>query len=182
MNATNDQINFNFSRKLDIQRNLSLEKADNLYEKIFTHNYRNILLEKHLKLLVLELFYCWYEAEDQFLTLSMSKRGYLSMSRYNPNKISSYTIKIINFLKKKEFIEFYPGFFDTFRNISRLSRIRASKKLMKLYENVRLPNKFKVNHPNREYVVKTDGKKKKLNILTILKHKKLKRLFQIIMI
>ena len=35
MNATNDQINFNFSRKLDIQRNLSLEKADNLYEKIF---------------------------------------------------------------------------------------------------------------------------------------------------
>ena len=34
MNVTNDQINFNFSRKLDIQKNLSLEKADNLYEKI----------------------------------------------------------------------------------------------------------------------------------------------------
>ena len=90
----------------------------------------------------------------------MSKRGYLSISRYNPNKISSYTIKIVNFLKKKELIEFYPGFFDTIKNISRLSRIRATEKLIKLFSKVKLPNKLKINHPNREYLIKTNGHKK----------------------
>ena len=44
------------------------------------------------------------------LAVSMSKRGYLSNSRYNPNKISSYLIKVINFLKVENFIKFYPGF------------------------------------------------------------------------
>ena len=156
MNATNDQINFNFSRKLDIQRNLSLEKADNLYEKIFTHNYRNILLEKHLKLLVLELFYCWYEAEDQFLTLSMSKRGYNSRSRYNPNKISSYTIKAINFLKEEKLIDFYPGFFDRKKNISRLTRIRASKNLINQFSQSILSVDRKLNHPQREFLILKD--------------------------
>ena len=89
----------------------------------------NQISYKHLKFLVLELFYCWLESSNQLLATSMSKRGYLSISRYNPNKISSYTIKIVNFLKKKELIEFYPGFFDTIKNISRLSRIRATENL-----------------------------------------------------
>ena len=135
MNVTNDQINFNFSRKLDIQKNLSLKKADNLYEKIFNHNYKNIFLQKHLKLLILELFYCWRESEDQFLTLSMSKRGYNSKSRYNPNNISSYTIKAINFLRDEKLIDFHPGFFDRKKNISRLTRIRASKNLVNLFSH-----------------------------------------------
>ena len=111
MNVTNDQINFNFSRKLDIQKNLSRKRQIIFMKKIFNHNYKNIFLEKHLKLLILELFYCWYESEDQFLTLSMSKRGYNSKSRYNPNNISSYTIKAINFLRDEKLIDFHPGFF-----------------------------------------------------------------------
>ena len=63
------------------------------------------------------------------LAVSMSKRGYLSKSRYNPNKISSYIIKVVHFLKKEEYIEFFPGFYDSKTNVSRLSRIKASKKL-----------------------------------------------------
>ena len=69
------------------------------------------------------IYYCWVESDQQMLSVSMSKRGYLSNSRYNPNKISSYTIKVINFLKKENYIHFYPGFFDSIRKKSRLSRI-----------------------------------------------------------
>lgn len=156
MNVTNDQINFNFSRKLDIQKNLSLEKADNLYEKIFNHNYKNIFLQKHLKLLILELFYCWHESEDQFLTLSMSKRGYNSKSRYNPNNISSYTIKAINFLRDEKLIDFHPGFFDRKKNISRLTRIRASKNLVNLFSHSLLLLDKKINHPKREFLILKD--------------------------
>ena len=86
--------------------------AINLLENIVSLKGKNILLEKHLKLLLLELFYCWHESSEQFLSLSMSKRGYNSKSRYNPNNISSYTINAVNFLKKIKLIDFFPGFFD----------------------------------------------------------------------
>ena len=69
------------------------------------------------------------------LAVSMSKRGYLSNSRYNPNKISSYIIKVVHFFKKKveKYIQFFPGFYDSKEKVSRLSRIHASKKLSELF-------------------------------------------------
>ena len=123
MNKSNDQIDFNFSRNLDIQKNLFLDFIDSF---IADFSNKDLLFKKHLKIVMIELFYCWRESEEQFLSVSMSKRGYSSKSRYNPNKISSYTIKIINFLKDEKIIDFYPGFFDRKSGKSRLTRIRAS--------------------------------------------------------
>ena len=94
------------------------------------------------------------------LTVSMSKRGYLSQSRYNPNKISSYLIKIIKFLKSSDFIEFYPGFYDSVTLKSRLSRIKGSAKLFELFKKIKLTEKIRINHPKREFVIKMDGNKK----------------------
>ena len=110
MNIVNDQIDFNFSRPLDIQKNIDLKKAESLLENSISIENKNFLLEKHLKLLLIELFYCWYESSEQFLSLSMSKRGYNSKSRYNPNNISSYTINAVNFLKKNKLIDFFSWF------------------------------------------------------------------------
>ena len=100
MKKTDDQIDFNFSRPLDIQKNLEIDFLDLILNEI-NFEKKNLLFNKHLKLLILELFYCWSESTNQMLSVSMSKRGYLSNSRYNPNKISSYLIKVINFLKKE---------------------------------------------------------------------------------
>ena len=105
---------------------------------------KKLLFNRHLKLLILELFYCWSESTNQMLTVSMSKRGYLSNSRYNPNKISSYLIKAVNFLRNEKLIEFYPGFFDSIRKKSRLSRIRASDNLIKLFNKIKLPKKLRL--------------------------------------
>ena len=49
MNIVNDQIDFNFSRPLDIQKNLNLKKAESLYENSISVKKKNFLLEKHLK-------------------------------------------------------------------------------------------------------------------------------------
>ncbi len=156
MNTVNDQIDFNFSRPLDIQKNLDLKKAESLYKNsIFTEN-KNFLLEKHLKLLLIELFYCWYESNKQFLSLSMSKRGYNSKSRYNPNNISSYTINAVNFLRKIKLIDFFPGFFDRKTKKSRLTRIRASKGLRNYFEESLQFIDKKINHPKREFVIIRD--------------------------
>ena len=159
MKKTDDQIDFNFSRPLDIQKNLDINFLDIVLTEI-NFEKKNPIFVKHLKFLILELFYCWLESSHQMLSVSMSKRGYLSDSRYNPNKISSYTIKVVKFLQKEKLIEFYPGFFDSIRKKSRLSRIRATTNLMELFKRVSLPKKFKISHPSREYLIKTDGKKK----------------------
>ena len=156
MNKVNDQIDFNFSRPLDIQKNLDLKKANSLLENIVSLKEKNILLEKHLKLLLLELFYCWHESSEQFLSLSMSKRGYNSKSRYNPNNISSYTINAVNFLKKIKLIDFFPGFFDRTTKKSRLTRIRASKELRDYFEESLQFVDKKINHPKREFVIIRD--------------------------
>ncbi len=162
MKKNNDQIDFNFSRPLDLQKDISSKDIDEFIPKIIDINILNIYMTKHLKLLILELFYCWKESENQFLVLSMSKRGYHSKSRYNPNNISSYVIKAVNFLKEKSFIEFYPGFYDRKTNNSRLSRIRASKILIDFFEKHKLFFNNKINHPLREYLIVKDAKNKKL--------------------
>ena len=162
MNIDNDQIDFNFSRPLDIQKNIDLKKAESLLENSISIENKNLLLEKHLKLLLIELFYCWYESNEQFLSLSMSKRGYNSKSRYNPNNISSYTINAVNVLRKINLIDFFPGFFDRKTKKSRLTRIRASKDLRNYFEDSLQFVDKKINHPKREFVIIRDQLKNKV--------------------
>ena len=73
MKKTDDQIDFNFSRPLDIQKNLDVDFLDVVLNEIdFEKN--NQISYKHLKFLVLELFYCWLESSNQLLATSMSKK------------------------------------------------------------------------------------------------------------
>ena len=104
-----DQLDFDFSRPIDIQRNIDLEVLRS-FSEYFSDQKDNQLFLKHIKLLIVELYLSWMEDKDQFLSVSMSKRGYRLNSRYNPNNISSYLIKTIRFLESKKLIELYPGF------------------------------------------------------------------------
>ena len=112
MKSKTDQLDFDFSRPIDFQRNISSEIIDDCVSELFKEN-KNPLFKKHLKILILELYYCWIESDKQFLTVSMSKRGYNSKSRYNPNNISSYIIKVVNLLVENRLINFHAGFYDT---------------------------------------------------------------------
>ena len=68
----------------------------------------------------------------------MSKRGYNSKSRYNPNNISSYLIKVVKLLVKNNLINFHAGFYDTRTKKSRLTRIKSSKILINQFEKIKL--------------------------------------------
>jgi len=83
----------------------------------------------------------------------MSKRGYRANSRYNPNKISSYTIRAVRHLHAEGLIDFFPGFYDSKRRISRLTRIRASEVLREHFNKIRKIPGWKVNHLKREYLL-----------------------------
>ena len=154
MNLKNYQTNFDFSRPFDLQKNLNNGFANNILNILETNKTlkNNLLFKRHFNFIITELFFCWLESKDQFLSVSMSKRGYNSNSRYNPNKISSYCIKIIKYLKQKELLDFHPGFFDLKNKKSRLTRIKAKKKLIDEFVKVRLNKSYSIHHQKREFV------------------------------
>ena len=122
MKIISDQLDYNLSRKLDFQKNLNCLDDGILHSLKIVDNNKN--LNKHLKFLIVDLYSVWSESNAQFLSVSMSKRGYKAKSRYNPNMISSLLIQVIKTLKKNDLIELYPGFFDLKKNIRRQTRIR----------------------------------------------------------
>ena len=154
MNLENYQTNFDFSRAFDLQKNLNNGFAKNIFDDLVTSATlkRNKLFQKHFNFVITELFFCWLESEEQFLSVSMSKRGYNSNSRYNPNKISSYCIKVINYLRENELLEFFPGFFDLRKKKSRLSRIKAKDKLIIEFKKVKLNKSYFIHHAKREFI------------------------------
>ena len=158
MKNNDDQIDFNFSRSLDFQKNLDISFCDEILENLNLKFNNNLLLAKHIKFMILELFYVWLESPNQFLSVSMSKRGYHSSSRYNPNSLSSYAIRVINSLKEQKLIDFFPGFFDLKNNVRRQTRIRASDVLKKEFEKINLNKNWLINHRNREYLFAMDLK------------------------
>jgi len=153
-----NQIDFNFSRPLDVQKSLDTNILENLISSVKSAG-SNEILNKHIKYLVIELFYCWYESENQFLSVSLSKRGYKAKSRYNPNRISSRMIDAIKILKDNGFIDFFPGFFDEKKNISRQTRIRASNLIIKEFSNKNFYPFNSINHKKREVLFLREHKK-----------------------
>jgi len=158
MNDKNIQIDFNFSRPIDFQKNIDSIEFNKFYKSLLISS-SDKLLEKHLKLIIIELIFCWFESKDQFLTVSMSKRGYRAKSRYNPNMISSCLIQAVKKIKDKKLLELFPGFFDLKRNISRLTRIRASEDLVSKFTKYNFNHIEFLNLKNRETILLSDSHK-----------------------
>lgn len=155
------QLDFNFCRPLDFQKNLNLDvPIENFADGKFLS--KSSLNSKHLKLLIVELYCSWFESEDQFLTVSLSKRGYKVKSRYNLNSISSQLISCIKYLKNEKLIDFFPGFYDTRTKISRLTRIRASSHLKKEFLKLNLNPFNTLNLDKRENIYLLDSNQKSI--------------------
>lgn len=145
------QIDFNFSRPLDLQKRIDLS-LDLIPSALKVKNFDS-LTTKHVIFLITELYCCWIESDKQFLVVSMSKRGYKANSRYNINSISSKLIDSIKYLRNKELIDYYPGFYDFKKKISRLTRIKASPKLIEHFKNLNVNTLSILNNKNRENLI-----------------------------
>ena len=152
MKAESNQLDFNFSRPIDFQKNLNFPLLTEKFEDFFPEKKSNHLFVKHLRLIIVELYHCWSESENQYLTVSMSKRGYKSKSRYNPNRISSQLIMVVKYLSKLNLIDLHKGFYDSKRKISRLTRIRASRRMIVEFMKINLGENIKINHAKREFL------------------------------
>ena len=158
MKTSKDQLDYNFSRSVDFQKKIENIKDEDI-EDLGLNNISPIK-KKHLKFLITDLFSAWKESPSQFLSVSMSKRGYKANSRYNPNRISSLTIEGIKILKEKKLIEFHPGFFDLKRKVSRQSRIKAKGQLVDMFEHYNITANDILFSKNREFIFLLNKDKK----------------------
>ena len=158
MKNQKDQLDYNFSRQFDLQKKIEIIKDQDLGNLGFKS--LGLLQKKHLKFLITDLFSAWKESPNQFLSVSMSKRGYKANSRYNPNRISSLTIETIKNLKEKKLIEFHPGFFDIRNKISRQSRIRAKGDLLEAFKSYSFTANDILFSKDREFILLLNKEKK----------------------
>lgn len=91
-------------------------------------------IKKHLRLILTDLFVVHKENNKKFISYSRDTSGYIQGSRMDKIFIKrKYLIFIIDWLEKEGYIEHFKGFYDRIKDIGRLSRMRASKKLLKMF-------------------------------------------------
>ena len=116
---------------------------------------------KHLKVVVLDL-YIANKVGVPWVAYSRTKNDYNKESRYNKLHIG-YTplIKVIDSLKKLGYIEHAIGFYDRSTGFGYQSRMRATKKLIKLIETRKVKH-FMIRKHELEEVILLKDKERKL--------------------
>ena len=104
--------------------------------------------KKQFKVLLLDLYVAWTIDPALFIGISMSNSGYKS-SRYNALHISNVMIKLVNILTDAELIDKHIGSEAS----RRTTRIRASDKLVQMFEAVEF-GEFDIHqHEDREVII-----------------------------
>ena len=90
---------------------------------------------KHIKIVVLDLYVNWLGDPERYVSFHRSKTAYKRDSRYNKINASFAIVTVIDALHKLGYIEAYKGFHDMVGDRSKLSRMKATDKLIDLIQN-----------------------------------------------
>jgi len=118
------------------------DAADFLYKKIKKFGIPNNLkinrLKNHLKVFLVNLYSCHQQDKKQYIAISLRKGSY-SEAKYLKKIFLNYRyVKyIMNFLGREGYIDFKRGFQSNFT--SRVSRMKASQKLLRLFRKYEKP-------------------------------------------
>lgn len=134
------------SRPLDVYRwsdHLEVNVfVDAIYKAYFIDDAGNTTIrKKHIKVVLLDLYLCWYECPESHIAIHMRKSAYSNgivtskgNSRYNELHIKPTTIKVIHRLVKAGVIGIKTGFQHPDGH-GRISRIWALPPLVKMFED-----------------------------------------------
>ena len=87
-----------------------------------------------IKNLIINVFKAFNEDPSRYVAIHLGKPYYTSIkSRYNELHIKTILIPAVHLLAEHKYIELHTGFFNKTSGIGRISRIRASNKLIKLF-------------------------------------------------
>lgn len=115
--------------------------------------------KKQFKVVLLDLYVCWSEDHEQWLSVSLSPKDYESVnSRYNALFISSIIIQMIKDMKTLGWIDLIPGTPNP-NNIANgrgyQTRIRATDSLTKLFSSAKFTAKDCPISSDKEVIILT---------------------------
>lgn len=134
---------------------------------------------RHFLNLISNLFRC-YKSEKNFVAYSRANSPdgmsfYPKNDENNPEKITIYHLKrLITILEKNGYLENMNGFIDRERRRSRNSRMRATDKLIVLFDKFKISLKDIMVNPNKPVIVLKNSEKKKITYLPDEDIKKMK--------
>ncbi len=116
--------------------------------------------KKHIKVVVLDLYAKWLADPERYVSYHRMKTAYKAKSRYNEIHISYITVSIVDALRELDYVEHHIGYFDHTGRRSRISRMRATEKLISLIRDQHhVELEMIETHPNRECIVLRDQDK-----------------------
>ena len=110
-----------------------------------------------IKNLIINLFKVFNDDPTMYVAIHLGKPYYTSLkSRYNELHIKTILIPAVHLLAEHKYIELHTGFFDKSSKIGRISRIRATNKLIKLFTKRNLHPQMIQRSKNIELIIMRD--------------------------
>lgn len=129
--------------------------VDPIYENYFIGRKKEVR-KRHVKVLLLDLYVAWNEDPERYIAISRNSNDYKAKTRYNALHISRLTIDVIDALLEASLIEQDIGFYNRDSGFGRLTRIRPTDELIKMFEEAKF-GPLDISYPlNRETVVLRD--------------------------
>jgi len=108
--------------------------------------------KKSLTVVIANLYYNWEEDSNRYISYYRDVNKYKARSMYNILHISKLIIKIIDNLVDLDYLEQKKGFLDP-SNQSRMARMKAKPKLVKLFKKYNMtPEKVEL-HPSTPCII-----------------------------
>jgi len=167
-----EEVNLEYSRRLDKTKKLGSipELVDYIFNLIiergfFEYKYKSKKdnLKKHIDLMVIELYSRYIEDKTGFISFDKNSNNYINKNRedrYNCNDISRILIDVCDYMVELKLIEYHKGL--NYIKIKRLSRIKASNELIKLFKKYNLTSTDNIKF-NREVLIMKNSKKEPVN-------------------
>lgn len=93
------------------------------------------LRKKHIKVVILALYANWLADSTRYIAYSRSRNAYKGNSRYNRIHISFLTVPVIDALHRRGLVDHYPGFYNAELEVGRLSRMKATDRLINIIKD-----------------------------------------------
>lgn len=104
-----------------------------MFDEHFSDGYHKVRL-KHLKVVLLDLYVAWSTDPNLKVSYSRNVNDYRAGSIYNELNISKTTIIVVDRLHQVGLVNMAKGFQDRKTGAGRLSRMRSTSDLVKVFE------------------------------------------------
>ncbi len=171
------QNDYEHSRPLDVHRWSEHKEVNKFVDDIYNTYFKqkSSIRKKHLKVILLDLYIAWRDDPTLSIGVGMSPKHYKSgKSRYNSLHIKRTMIEIVKELQKQKLIILLGGK-RVSTAIGYVTRIWASDKLIKKFQDTAFLEFAVGYHDGRETVILRDNNKEEIKYVDNINTKRMRK-------